>query len=206
MAGPPRFLAWTGRELLGWTPAGGAAYRLGSGWRRLPQAPLTGPAAWTGHELIAVSGRSAAAFTPGRGWRRLPQLPEARPGASVVWDGSELLVVGGDTAPARGFVYSPASDAWRELAPADSGRKGAAAVWTGKQLLLWGGQTGSAGRFLIPPHGLAYDPKLNSWSPLPQAPLRGRLSPVGVWTGRSLLVWGGDPGFADGAVFAPKRP
>ena len=121
---------------------GGAAYRPGSGWRRLPRAPLTGPAGWTGKELIVVSGRSAAAFTPGRGWRLLPRLPEARPGASVVWDGSELLVVGGDTAPARGFAYSPTSDTWRELAPADSGRKGAAAVWTGKQLLQWGGQTG----------------------------------------------------------------
>jgi Sporulation and spore germination len=204
VAGPPRLLAWTGSELLGWTPAGGAAYRPGSGWRRLPRAPLTGSAAWTGSELIAVSGRSAAAFTPGRGWRRLPQLPEARPGANAVWDGSELLVVGGDTAPARGFAYSPAKNTWRELAPADSGRKGAAAVWSGSKLLLWGGQTGSAGRLLIPPHGLAYDPKTNSWSPLPQAPLRGRLSPVGAWTGRSLLVWGGDPGFTDGAAFTPS--
>ena len=206
VTGLPRLLAWTGRELIGWTPAGGAAYRPGSGWRRLPQAPLTGPAAWTGKELIVVSGRSAAAFTPGRGWRRLPQLPEARRGPNVVWDGSELLVVGGDTAPPRGFAYSPASDTWRELAPADSGRKGAAAVWTGSQLLQWGGQTGSAGRLLIPPHGLAYDPKTNSWAPLPQAPLRGRLDPVGAWTGRSLLVWGGDPGFADGALFTPKSP
>ncbi len=202
--GPPRLLAWTGRELLGWTLAGGAAYRPGGGWRRLPQAPLTGPSAWTGHELIVVSGRSAATFTPGRGWRRLPRLPEARDGANVVWDGSELLVVGGDTAPAQGFAYSPTGGAWRGLAPADSGRRRAAAVWTGTRLLMWGGQTRSAGRFVIPPHGLAYDPKANSWAPLPQAPLRGRRDPIGVWTGRSLLIWGGDPGFADGALFTPS--
>jgi hypothetical protein len=197
----PRLLAWTGDELLGWTAAGGATYRPGRGWRRLPPAPLTGPSAWTGHELIVISGRSAAAFRPGRGWRRLPELPESRTGASAVWDGDELLVVGGDTAPAQGFAYSPANNSWRALAPADSGRKGAAAVWTGSRLLLWGGETSSAGHFVVPPHGLAYDPKADRWSPLPQAPLRGRLHPVGVWTGRSLLVWGGDPGLADGAVF-----
>jgi hypothetical protein len=206
VSGRPRLLAWTGDELLGWTAAGGAAYRPGGRWRRLPPAPLTGPAAWTGDELIVVSGRSAAAFRPGRGWRLLPRLPESLKGASVVWDGDELLVVGGDTAPARGFAYSPAGNAWRALATADSGRRGAAAVWTGARLLLWGGETSSAGRFLIPPHGLAYDPKADSWSPLPQAPLRGRLNPVGVWTGRSLLVWGGDPGLADGAVFTSSGP
>jgi hypothetical protein len=206
VAGPPRFLAWTGRELIGWTAAGGAAYRPGRGWRRLPAAPLTGPAAWTGKELIVVDERSAAAFKPGHGWRRLPQLPESRRGASVVWDGDELLVVGGDTAPQRGFAYSPDATAWRELAPMDSGRKGAAAVWTGRRLLLWGGQTGSPGAFVTPPHGLAYDPKTDRWSPLPQAPLKGRLAPVAAWTGRSLLVWGGDPGFADGASFTPAGP
>jgi hypothetical protein len=204
LTGPPVMLAWTGRELLGWTSAGGASYRPGRGWRQLPRAPLTGSAAWTGTELTVVSGRSAAAFTPGSGWRRLPQLPVARRGANVVWDGSELLVVGGDTAPAQGFAYSPASESWRELAPADSGRKGAVAAWTGARLLLWGGQTANAGRLLIPPHGLAYDPKANSWVPMPQAPLRGRLRPEGVWTGRSLVVWGGDPGFADGARFTPS--
>ena len=206
VAGPPRLLSWTGNELLGWTVAGGAAYRPGSGWRQLPSAPLTGPAAWTGKELIVVDGRSAASFRPGRGWRRLPRLPASRHGASAVWDGRELLVVGGDAAPLRGFAYSPAANAWRELAPVDSGRKGAAAVWTGSRLLLWGGETGSRGHFLIPPHGVGYDPQANRWSALPQAPLVGRLAPVAAWTGHSLLVWGGDPAFADGASFTPSRP
>ena len=85
----------------------------------------------------------------------------------------------------------------------DSGRKDAAAVWTGRRLILWGGETGTPGSFVIPPHGLAYDPEADRWSPLPQAPLRGRRDPVGVWTGRSLLVWGGDPRFADGGELRP---
>jgi hypothetical protein len=199
-------VAWTGRELIGWTVYGGAAYRPATGrWRSLPPALLTGPAAWTGHELIVVSGTRAAAFSPASGWRRLAHLPEPREGASAVWDGRELLVVGGKSAPAVGFAYDPANHGWRRLEPMESGRTAAAAVWTGTRLLLWGGETGRPGSFSIPPHGLAYDPRTDRWSPLPQAPLRGRPDPVGVWTGRSLIVWGGDPGFTDGAAFTPSH-
>jgi hypothetical protein len=200
----PTILAWTGSELIGWSREGGAAYRPGTRrWRRLAPAPFLGRSAWTGRELIVVSGSRAAAFRPSSGWRALPQLPEARNGANVVWDGSELLIVGGDDAPTQGFAYDPDTSVWRALAPMDSGRAHAAAVWTGKRLLVWGGETGKPGSFVIPPHGLAYDPKADRWSPLPQAPLRGRLDPLAVWTGRAMIVWGG-AGRADGAAFEPK--
>jgi hypothetical protein len=201
----PAMVAWTGRELVGWGSSGGAAYRPTTNrWRRLPAAPFLGAAAWTGRELIVVSGSRAAAFAPARGWRTLPSPPEAREGANAVWDGHELLVVGGADAPTVGLAYNPRANSWRRLAPMDSGRSRAAAIWTGKRLLLWGGETGRPGAFVIPPHGLAYDPRADRWSPLPQAPLRGRLDPTAVWTGRSLIVWGGDPGFADGAAFSPR--
>jgi hypothetical protein len=200
----PTVVAWTGRELIGWSGSGGAAYRpAAKRWRRLPAAPFLGSAAWTGSELIVVSGSRAVAFVPTSGWRELPPLPEPRQGASAVWDGSELLVVGGDTAPAQGFAYDPKANSWRSLAPMDSGRARAAAVWTGARLLVWGGETGSPGAFATPPHGLAYDPRADRWSPLPQAPLRGRLEPAAAWTGRALIVWGGE-GFADGAAFTPR--
>jgi Sporulation and spore germination len=199
----PAFVAWTGRELIGWSRSGGTAYRPATRrWRRLPPAPFLGSAAWTGRELIVVSGSRAAAFAPASGWRELPPLPEPRDGASTVWDGTELLVVGGNTAPARGFAYDPKANSWRRLAPMDSGRAHAAAVWTGQRLLVWGGETGRPGAFVIPPHGLAYDPRADRWSPLPQAPLQGRLDPTAAWTGRSVIVWGGAT-FADGAAFTP---
>jgi hypothetical protein len=70
-------------------------------------------------------------------------------------------------------------------------------------LLLWGGETGRPGGFVTPPHGLAYDPSADRWSPLPQAPLQGRIHPLAAWTGRAMVVWGGDPGFTDGALFQP---
>jgi hypothetical protein len=201
----PAIVAWTGRELIGWSSSGGAAYRPATNnWRTLPAAPFLGRTAWTGRELIVVSGSRAAAFVPAKGWHMLPPQPESRDGASAVWDGRELLVVGGRDAPTVGFAYSPAANTWRGLAAMDSGRARAAAVWTGKLLLLWGGETGTPGAFVIPPHGLAYDPRADRWSPLPQAPLRGRLDPAAAWTGRSLIVWGGDQGFADGAAFTPQ--
>ena len=126
-----------------------------------------------------------------------------------MWDGREVLVVGGGTRNGlarSGFAYNPATNRWRRLPPMDSGRIGAAAVWTGSRLLLWGGST-RLGSLVAPAHGLAYDPRSNRWSPLPRAPLKSRLEPTAVWTGRSLIVFGGSSltGIRDGAVFTPAR-
>jgi hypothetical protein len=89
-----------------------------------------------------------------------------------------------------------------------SGRDRPAAVWTGKRLLLVGGQTGCAGcPGAFARRGLVYDPKADRWSSLPPAPLRGRLDSAVVWTGGSLIVWGGGTGrppyrgLNDGAIF-----
>jgi hypothetical protein len=202
--GEPVVAVWTGRDLVGWNRSGGAAYRPATNrWRRLPPAPFLGNAAWTGRELIMQSGDRATAFVPGRGWRLLASLPQPREGASLVWDGDELLVIGGKKAPRVGFAYDPLRDQWRRLAAMDSGRARSATVWTGTKLLLWGGETGLPGDFVTPPHGLVYDPRADRWSPLPQAPLQGRIHPLAAWTGRAMVIWGGDPGFTDGALFQP---
>jgi Kelch motif protein len=241
------FVAWTGKELIGWGGGccgdafdDGVAFNPRTNrWRALPRSPLAGSTrpigAWTGHELILLVGDTdpdgkpwparlarAAAYNPTTGsWRRLPRIPASRSGANAVWDGHELLVVGG-TAPAApgrpaplartGFAFDPATNRWRPLAPMESGRLDAAAVWTGRRLLLWGGRSNSPGiaRVAIPAHGLAYDPVADRWDALPPAPLLGRLDPTAVWTGRQLILWGGQlprPGdtktFADGAALTP---
>jgi N-acetylneuraminic acid mutarotase len=231
-------VVWTGRELIGWGGgccgdafSDGAAYDPAANrWRTLPRSPLAGSqgplGAWTGRELIVLVGgldpdgkpwparlARAAAYNPATNkWRRIAPLPAPRGGASAVWDGRELLVVGGAPGARKlatvGFAYDPATNRWRRLAPMESGRVGAAAVWTGKRLLLWGGTT-RAGSLVVPRHGLAYDPRTNRWSPLPQAPLRGRLDPTAAWTGRAFVVWGGSGrsghrGYADGAAFTPS--
>jgi spore germination protein GerM len=237
-------VVWTGREMLGWgggccgdASADGAAYHPATNtWRRLARAPLAGrqdpTGAWTGRELIIFPGRDpdgkvlegAAAYNPRTDtWRRIASLPLPPPGANAVWDGREVLVAGGtgaQRAPSRvGFAYDPTTNRSRRLPAMDFARTGAAAVWSGQRLLVWGGGAKVAGADspVIPPHGLAYGARSNRWSPLPQAPLLGRIDPAGVWTGREMIVWGGEATacrpdgpchtrrFADGAAFTPTR-
>jgi len=236
--------AWTGREVIGF--GGGCcgdafsnslAYDPAADrWRRLPRSPLAGSqqplGAWDGRELLVYVGNldpdgkpwparlaRAAAYDPrANRWRRIAPLPAPRTGASAIWDGKELLVVGGwqpgppAATAATGFAYDPATNRWRRLPRMESGRIGAAAVWTGKHLLVWGGATQPPGATApnLPTHGLAYDPRANRWTPLPQAPIWGRADPAAVWTGKAMLVWGGPrynhPPFADGAAFTPAAP
>jgi hypothetical protein len=223
--------AWTGKEFIGWGGgccgdafSDGVAYKPATNsWRALPRSPLAGSqepiGAWTGRELVVLVGNvdpegkpwparlaRAAAYKPATNeWRRIAAIPAKRPGATAVWDGHEVLVVGGSNR--AGFAYDPATNRWRKLPPMESGRANFAAVWTGKQLLLWGGNLGRGGPLVIPPHGEAYDPVTNRWTSLPQAPLAGRLDSTAVWTGRSFIVWGGERGnkhYRDGAAFTPR--
>ena len=249
--GPPGLVVWTGREMIGWgggccgdASNAGAAYDPATRtWTKLAKAPIAGQqgpsGAWTGRDLIVLPGvdpngkpTGGAAYDPAKDtWRRITSPPRQRLGASAVWDGREVLVVGGSgPADAGGFrklasipfAYDPATNRWRRLSAMDDGAYGrafATVVWTGRTLLLWGGETQARGRYTLATHGLAYDPRANRWSQLPTAPLLPRLGPVGVWTGRSLLVWGGDPlleglvgsvgapdswPFVDGATYTPS--
>jgi hypothetical protein len=224
-------VAWTGRELIGWGGgccgdafSDGVAYDAATNrWRPLAPSPLAGSqhpiGAWTGRELIVLVGRldpngkpwprrlaRAAAYDPARNtWRRIAPLPSARDGATAVWDGRELLVVGGlGPGTHASFAFDPKTNRWRRLAPMPSGRVGFATVWTGRRLLVWGGTT-RAGSLATPRTGLALDPRANRWSIIPPAPVRGRLGPAAVWTGRSLVVWSGTSPFGihDGASFTP---
>jgi N-acetylneuraminic acid mutarotase len=162
----------------------------------------------------------AAAYNPvTRTWRKLPPMPGARWGATAVWDGTEVLFIGGTRAGALGpesdgVAFNPATDQWRRLPGMGYyNRWEFAAVWTGRQVLVWGGLTGTLQNPEIPPHGVAYDPAVNlyDWSALPKAPLRGRGEPAAVWTGRQMIVWGGAiPGpqqntlATDGAAYQPS--
>jgi hypothetical protein len=227
--------------------ADGAAYDPATNsWRTLASSPLAGrqtpTGAWTGRELVVFGGadvdgkplRGAAAYDPAAdSWRRIAALPAPRLGSTAVWDGSEVLAVGGVAAPRGGrspalapvgFAYKPSTNRWRRLPPMDSGRDDSAAVWSGKLLLVWGGQTARPGLrpvscaevptpCVTAARGLAYEARTNTWSELPRAPLGGRLAPTAVWTGSAMIVWGGErprtpPAtgtriFADGAAFTP---
>jgi hypothetical protein len=247
-AGGPSVVVWTGKQMIGWgggccdaQRADGAAYTQSTNsWKLLPPSPLAGRHAtgvWTGTELIIAGGagydrgwrlmhfRDAAAYNPTtRTWRKLPSMPVARGGGyynleyAAVWTGTEMLAVGGTSAPsrraeplARGVAYNPSTNTWRWLAPMQFPRSGFVFAWTGSQLIVWGG-TSDGGT--IPPHGEAYDPATNTWAALPKAPLRARTDAIGVWTGSRLVIWGGHDARAfaerstwkalsDGAAFTP---
>jgi hypothetical protein len=219
---------WTGHRFLAWggtccedTSHDGFAYNPGSNtWRKLPTAPVSprrsASGTWTGRELVVAGGykfgsshtimpfRDAAAYNPATGkWRKTAPMPRSESGATAVWDGKEILFIGGSGQKgltSRGLAYNPAANRWRLLPAMAYPRFGFAAVWTGRRLLVWGGLTASG---TPPPHGEAYTPATNKWTALPDSPLRGRANPVAVWTSSRMIVWGGT-GRTDGAVFTPS--
>ena len=126
-------------------------------------------------------------------------MPSPRRGANAVWDGRELLVVGGTDPSGRpatvGNAYNPTTNRWRSLPAMESGALQAAAVWTGKRVLLF-----AADRLVDD------DPEIDRWSLLPSAPLERRDDAAAVWTGHELLVWGGVIGTPAGTSIPPKYP
>jgi len=72
-------------------------------------------------------------------------------------------------------------------------------VWTGTSLFYWGGTAESASRSV----GALYRPDERTWRKLPPAPMRGRSRAAAVWTGKEVLVWGGEGGLRDGALLDP---
>lgn len=239
---------WTGQELLVWggqsgphdlvVHGDGAAYDpVHHLWRELPPAPLTprtrAAATWTGQELIIWGGYNhldsggvqvagdGAAYDPARQtWRRMPPAPlSARAGATAVWTGREVLVVGGgpaartdrDRSATEGAAYDPARDSWRRLAASPQLRGPMVnqhLVWTGTRLLVWtdweqlhrSTVTMPGGQHAIREEGRdgvdvwAYDPAADRWAVLPAAPGQPALGgAVLVWTGREVLSVTGRP-------------
>jgi hypothetical protein len=240
LGGPPSSIAaWTGHEAIVWggtccgsTTRVGALYNPATNtWRKItaPFGARRGvEGAWTGRELVLAGGtgqpgaavqtyKNGAAYNPATNtWRRIPLMPRREEGAAAVWDGREILFLGGYRPgalqpPARGLAFNPVTSTWRKLPAMAYPRHGCAAVWTGRKLLMWGGLTGSYGKPVLPPHGEVYKPATDRWTALPPAPLRGRFAGTSVWTGHSMIVWGGwapdgSGRFSDGAMYTPRWP
>lgn len=118
---------------------------------------------------------------------------------SVVWTGSEALVVGGldssGTPRADAAAYDPATNSWRVLADPPSGghRINPLVAWTGTEMLVIGGD--NPDRSLLVSYGEAYDPATDTWRVTASPPVGfvSERSPA-VWTGTELLVWPWDGG------------
>jgi len=208
VAGPDQYSNTGGRydwATDSWTPTSTAG---------APAARIAHTAVWTGTHLIVWGGIVGfPAFFTNTGSRYDPAIddwtstssvnaPEARGGHTAVWTGSEMIVWGGQNAPApsgsavnTGARYQPLTDIW--IPTSTTGVPGARAehsvAWTGSEMVVWGGKDVAADTVLDT--GGRYDPSTDTWAPtaLVDAP-DPRLLASAVWTGTEMIVWGGlDP-------------
>ena len=210
--------AWTGKKMIVWggdsgnTQYGdGAAYDPATRtWTKLAAGPLAGRdlpvTVWTGKDMLifggaGTSGASSggAAYDPATNtWRKLAPIPASLGGnltgnsSYAVWTGKVMVAWGFFERSGRqalaAATYNPAANSWTAgtAAPAQVPEFGDA-FWTGKEMIVWGSSADS-------PEGFAYDPATEKWSTLPASPLARapRDSMLAVWTGRYLVVGGGD--------------
>jgi len=122
-------------------------------------------------------------------------------GESVVWSGSEIIVWGGWREPGReagitGAVIDPETGNWRAMSEPSFGlRFGNTAVWARDRMIIWGGyvQYDEEGGFPYRENvadGAMYDPKLDRWTLIPEAPIGRQQEAVALWTGAEMIIVG----------------
>ena len=130
-------------------------------------------------------------------WRGMAGGPlSARDDPVFTAAGADVLVWGGRAFPSGqplrdGAMYDPTAETWQPMSRGPlSGRIDASAVWTGEDLVVWGGAGGEQLNVLRA-DGAAFDPAANRWRRIAPAPLSPRRGATAVWTGASVVVWGG---------------
>ncbi len=187
------------------------SWRLTSTGANVPTGRIWHEAAWTGTEMIVWGGFSydgqynylntGGRYDPATdSWNPTSTgagVPTGRYSHSTVWTGSEFIIWGGldvggvylDT----GGRYEPSGDSWVATSTADSvptPRRFHTAVWTGQEMIVWGGFT-FTGDYANT--GGRYSPSLDSWMPtsIASGVPAARFDHSAVWTGQSMIVWGG---------------
>ncbi len=173
-----------------------------------PAARYSHTATWTGSVMVVWGGQGSGGFLASGGrydpvtdtWTptSTTNAPLARRYHTAVWTGSLVVVWGGDSGSstpnllASGGRYDPVADAWTptSITNAPAARRYHTAIWTGSLMVVWGGDNGSG-----VPNPLAsggrYNPTTDTWTPTnPLAP-SARYSHTAVWSGGSMIVWGG---------------
>jgi hypothetical protein len=166
------------------------------------------------HDYTTASG---AVFDPtGNVWTAtdLPAAPAGRELHTAIWTGKEMIVWGGQAAPAGVFIVfgdggrlAMPSGTWSAVNMTNSPvpRTWHTAVWTGSRMLVWGGVSAIDVELA---DGGSYDPATDSWSPISGlgAPAP-RHAATAVWTGTEMAIWGGlgcgGSYCGDGALYDP---
>lgn len=227
-------IVWGGMNRLGFLKSGARYDPARTTWIPMstagaPSSRILHTSVWTGSHLLVWGGFS---FEDGEGlfadggkydpasnrWTALPKSPlAARMATEAVWTGSEMIVWGGlggsvlkPDHRGDGARFNPTTGAWAMLpsAGAPSPRSGHSSVWTGTELIVWGGARGAMGRPQHLSDGARYNPKTSIWTPITSAGApRARSAHRAVWTGREMIVWGGESPagvLADGARYDPQ--
>jgi hypothetical protein len=197
--GGPLNAVWTGKEMLVLGDVNQSFDPEKNRWRRFAAAPAgrAGIVVWTGRELIEWGGgccgdvsSDGAAYDPSANeWRKIALPPVGGQQSPVgAWTEKELVIFPGrdpEGKPVRGAAYNPQTDTWRLLGSRPEPAQGASAVWDGYEILVAGGTR----NYGLSTAGIAYNPGSKRWRRLP--PMGGRTGAASVWTGRRLLIWGG---------------
>ena len=197
----------------------------------LPEADILMAAVWTGAEMIIWGGTEVGAGKFNSGSRYNPATDTWRTTAAVgapggrmqhtaIWTGTEMIVWGGCEAgfsehscqSNSGGRYNPAANTWARttFTGAASPRINHRAVWTGTEMIVWGGCSfvnDACRASQVGTSGGRYNPSTDSWIPTNTAgaPV-ARTTHTAVWTGTTMIVWGGSSDSAalnSGGVYNP---
>jgi len=180
--------AWVAPYMVVW---GGLDYfndPINTGGRYDPARDVWLPMSTTGAPVARIAGTMTAAA-----------------GEVIIWGGDRENVLGFTASGAR---YNPVTDTWRPTADqeAPQRRERHSALWTGDRLIIWGGLTDVPPPHVVLDTGAAYDPLTDSWEALTgiNAP-SARRQHAAVWTGREMLILGGDSfrALASGGKYDP---
>ena len=208
-------VVWGGQEFNGDTASGARYDPTGNSWTAIsaanaPAARRLHTAVWADGDMVVWGGvaGSLGENTGGRydlagdSWTATStaSAPSERYNHSATWTGSEMIVFGGLAGPLNngtyvnsGGRYDPLGDTWSatSTAIAPSPRANHTAVWTGAEMIVWGGCSSVVCSAAVDTGG-RYDPVGDGWTPTAQtgAPA-ARASHSAIWTGDSMIVWGG---------------
>lgn len=190
-----------------------------------PQGRTRHSAVWSGNSMFVWGGlvnttvlKDGGIYNPASNSWMVSAAAGAlgmRYGHTAVWTGDKALVWGGGDLfdwLNDGKFFDPSTNAWsggtsNTMAP--DFREAHTALWTGNSMIVWGGWNG--GPFLN--DGGIFEPNASNgtWTATSTASAPSpRRDHVAVWTGNSMIVWGGcgedscGKQYGDGGVFTPN--